>query len=805
MTRQSSLAAVILTVATLFVAMDVSAQQQFKLRQVVRTGDIAPVPAQLAFVSQFSLNAQAQVAFLADGGLFFQSGGTASIVAGFGDPAPGGGTFVRASAPALDSQGRIVFRGQVESPSTSGLFLFSGGSITQLVADGASASSGDVVFPGSPAINDAGTVVFVSLTGNGLFIDSNGNISPLVKPGDPAPGGSTFTRFSSPAINSSGQVVFTATLATGRQGVFLASGGAIAKVIAVGDVFSDGGVFFAVLGAPSINDAGDVAFSGLSNGPSSDSGLFLFSGGMLTVVVPAFTPIASLGGVSLEPQSASLNNSGQVAFISQRIPQSGSGLSVFVFSGGNVTQTMVPGQSSPDGDLFSGAFSAQINASGQVGFLSRLVQHNDALYLSSGNQLARLAGQGDPVARQPQFLFPFAFGLSNQEQALVFDSTFPGGNGLFSATPQHPNGTVALDAHVGQSVGNDGVIQGFFENFPMNGQGRIAMNVSLSSGISSILLQSSNGLTELVRASLTGGGDPAPGGGTFLGVRWSSINNLGQVAFTGFDSLRSGIYLAANGQITLAVPNSTPLPGGGGTFGSISLNAMNDLGQIAFLAQAFPAPNGIFLFSNGQFTSIARSGDPAPGGGTFRLAFPDPRFGPAIDNNGDIAFAADLSTGGRGVFLFSGGNLTRIAGPGDPSPDGSTFSSADAPTINSSGQVAFSGVNLANGPGAFLYTGGQMVKVAVPGDRINDHTILTFVDRPQVNDRGEVAFGADLSTGEAAVFIAKPRDDGDEEDAEDIVLESGPAPPPTQGFLELMKAIHPRNFFAEQSPEEPIQ
>src|SRR5262249_12225548 len=203
------------------------------------------------------------------------------------------------------------------------------------------------------------------------------------------------------------------TLATGRQGLFLVSGGAVAKIVVVGNVLAHGGVLVALQGSASINDAGEVAFSGISNGPAGDSGVFVFSGGALTVVVPAFTPIPSLGGALLQPQSASINNAGQIAFIGQRIPQTVSGVSVFTFSSGTVTQVMSPGQSSPDGDVFTGAFSAQINGSGQVGFLSRMIHQNDALYVSSGDALARIAGQGDPVAREAKFVFPFAFGLSN--------------------------------------------------------------------------------------------------------------------------------------------------------------------------------------------------------------------------------------------------------------------------------------------------------------------------------------------------------------------------------------------------------
>ena len=129
------------------------------------------------------------------------------------------------------------------------------------------------------------------------------------------------------------------------------------------------------------------------------------------MVVPGFTPIPSLGGALLVPQSASINNAGQIVFISQKIGSATSGLSVFSYTGGNIAELMSPGQLSPGGDTFTGAFNAQINNAGQVAFLSRLLQHNDALFLSSAGTLARIAGQGDTIARQPKFEFPFAFVL----------------------------------------------------------------------------------------------------------------------------------------------------------------------------------------------------------------------------------------------------------------------------------------------------------------------------------------------------------------------------------------------------------
>ena len=772
------------------------AQPNFKLKQVLVTGQAAPVPSQLSMFGPISLNDSGAVAFAADGGIFLKSGTNLSIVAGFGDRFPGGGTFLEGSNPFLTSTGDVIFRGL--TTLNGGLFRFSGGSISLLVPDASVAANGQVVFPDSPSANAAGDVAFVDLLGNGIFLLSHGTITKLAGLGDPAPGGDTFSFFSAPSINQAGQVVFNAFLASGNSGIYLADSAGVTKVIASGDTFPDGSILFTTLGDPSLNDAGDVAFAGLSTF-ASDSGVLLFSNGQISTLVPSFTPLPS--GLDLFPLSASIGNGGQVAFTAQRLDLGGS-VGVFVFSQGTVTEVMTPGTATPDGDTFTSAFDAHINSFGQVGFLSRLVQHNEAIYLSSNGDTARIAGQGDTVPRQPKFVFPFAFGFSDVGQVLVFDETFPGGIGLFNASSTPGPLNVTLDGHVGQPFGSDGVMQGFFENFTMNSLGQVVFNSDLSGGSSGIFLKTSQGLSRVVKAAFNGSGDPAPGGGAFLGVRQSSISSSGKnVAFSAFATTSGGVYVASGGQISLAVSGGDPIPGSVEPFGTVSLNAVNDQGQIAFLAQSFPFPNGIYVGANGQFTLIARDGDPAPGGGNFSLLFPDPRFGPVINNNGDVAFASELSTGGRGVFLYHQGTLTRIAGPGDPSPDGSTFFTADAPSINAFGQVAFSGETFTHGFGAFLFSAGSVQSVAIAGERIPGNVTVTFADLPQVNDFGEVAVGVGLSSGEIAVIVARPLNEEDDDPADFVPGAGAPllSAPVSRNW---MKATHPRNFSFPKRDEE---
>jgi hypothetical protein len=120
----------------------------------------------------------------------------------------------------------------------------------------------------------------------------------------------------------------------------------------------------------------------------------------------------------------------------------------------------------------------------------------------------------------------------------------------------------------------------------------------------------------------------------------------------------------------------------------------------------------MFTVSNGTLSVLALNGATAPGGGNFLLPSWDYRFGPVMNDNGNVAFATYLdASNARGVFLFANNTLTRIAGPGDSAPGGGSFLSADFPSINASGQVAFKG-QTATGTGVFLYNNGKITKVA---------------------------------------------------------------------------------------------
>ena len=69
------------------------------------------------------------------------------------------------------------------------------------------------------------------------------------------------------------------------------------------------------------------------------------------------------------------------------------------------------------------------------------------------------------------------------------------------------------------------------------------------------------------------------------------------------------------------------------------------------------------------FTPVAFLGDPAPAGGTFVNDF-EPG---GLNSQGDMAFGADVSTGGEGIFLRHNGQITELGRTGGAAPGGGSF------------------------------------------------------------------------------------------------------------------------------------
>jgi hypothetical protein len=249
------------------------------------------------------LNSSGQVAFTAMigsdySGAFLLTDGVVDDVARRNDPAPGlaGGTFSSfggscGSSITVHDQGDVAFVAR-DIPGNQGLFVRdSGGSLSAIVLSGDPAPGGGTLAQlsiGPNSMNANGDIAFRAAT-TGIYVaDSSGGVAAIARVGDSAPGtgGGTFSSFtpcSEPAINSTGDVVFTGDVTGGTtaRGLFISSGGILSAIAIEGMVSDDIGYAqgFEVGG---LTDTGTVAFEAYN-------GLYtacvcLFSDGALVVL-----------------------------------------------------------------------------------------------------------------------------------------------------------------------------------------------------------------------------------------------------------------------------------------------------------------------------------------------------------------------------------------------------------------------------------------------------------------------------------------------------------------------------------------
>jgi hypothetical protein len=454
-----------------------------------------------------------------------------------------------------------------------------------------------------------------------------------------------------------------------------------------------------------------------------------------------------------------LNAAGQIAFQGRVSGVPGAG--VFLYSKGGLTQVMRPQQPSPEGDLFRQALDPAVNSAGQVVFTGMLANHLTGIYLYSGKAITRVAGQGDPIDRKPRFTYVSALTNGGAGRVLFSASTFPGGDGVFDEdrNPIARQADPAPEGGVFTSVSLPGV----------NDRGEMAFVAGNSRGPNDLYLLSGGILNRILST-----GDPAPEGGTFSDFYNPSLNNKGEIAFVGnvFPFYNWGLYVGS-GVFRRLVSSGDPAPGGG-TFASFGHSAsLNDSGQILFSALvATPGRSGIFLWSEGSVQSVAQQGDAAPGGGSFLSVLQ-----PSMNASGQVAFGTNLTSGEWGVFLFSGGVLSSIARSGDPAPGGGTIAGASSPSLNDAGQVALQATVGSRGV-IYLFSDGVLSTIVGGQDPAPGGGVFAFVNSPQLDARSRVAFLGAVSSSTGA-FLATPYASGctgvivDTKEREAVARQSG--------------------------------
>ncbi len=241
------------------------------------------------------------------------------------------------------------------------------------------------------------------------------------------------------------------------------------------------------------------------------------------------------------------------------------------------------------------------------------------------------------------------------------------------------------------------------------------------------------------------------------------VNSRGHVAFfatVARGTATEGIFLAADGRITRIAAEGDRVPGAGtiSGFGRHPTPGMSESGAVAFAAAVAGGKTveGIFASSRSRLRTVAVAGQPAPDVPSGTLAALD---APALNDQGDIAFLASVRRGREtveAIYLHSRGKLRKLVGQGEPAPAGGVFAGFGPPVLNNRGLVAFGAVveGRAVPGGVFLWDGKQVRMLVGAGDEAPLGGVFAkFSERVALNDAGAVAFTSVLKNAPAAAGV----------------------------------------------------
>jgi len=466
-----------------------------------------------------------------------------------------------------------------------------------------------------------------------------------------------------------------------------------------------------------INNKGDILFGndlGTTNDPTSffGEGVFLRSHGQETVLASSTAPAPGGGTFDfsfLGPSSLNDQGDAALAFLLQPFGAPfGVNAGTYRYSHAThaVTPVVVPGITPvPGGGVFAGTFFGPgLNNRGDLLF-GGIVPTDKGVHIP-----------GEPYGGLGMGVFKADVG--GHITSVVSPGDPAPGGGTFDIAGDYggfwvnDRGDLAFTGHV---AGEEAIVPGF------------PPQSAFLSAIGSLYVK--NGATGQI-SSIAHAGDSAPGGGAFRQIMFPEINNRGDVLFTGDltpapDANQVlGVFLDSGGKIIPIARPGDAMPGGGHlvTASIVGGNThLNNKGDVVFNAALDTNHNGIpdtglFEWSHGHLSLIARSGTVLPGVGTVKdftfnvITTPPPTIvvpNSGADNNdrGQVLFGATLEDG-RSVMLLdtpTPANLPHNVAPISPA----TVSGAAATQGPLPGDVAVSTIlasMLAGAPTGHLAT-----------------------------------------------------------------------------------------------------
>ncbi|MEM6676881.1 MAG: choice-of-anchor tandem repeat NxxGxxAF-containing protein [Pseudomonadota bacterium] len=456
-------------------------------------------------------------------------------------------------------------------------------------------------------------------------------------------------------------------------------------IAATGSAAGGTGQTFTGFSAPKINDTGQTAFVGNTTPDSSgnDEGLFLGAptGGTTTTAFEGDTA----GGTGqtftsfFDPQ---INGAGQTAFLGfTTSDSSGNNEGVFLGAptGGTATIAFEGDAAGSTGQTFTLFNPPQINAAGQTAFRGPTTPdssgNNEGLFLGApAGGTTTVAFEGDAAGGTGQTFFRFnAPQINDTGQTAFFGFTTPDGSfndrGIFLGAPTGGTTTVAFE---GDAAGGTGQTFTDFNAPQINNAGQTAF-------FGSTTPDSSGNDRGVFLGALIGGtttiafeGDAAGGTGqTFTGFSGTNveINAAGQTAFVGdttpdSSGNDSGVFLGApsGGTTTIAFEGDAAGSTGRTFTGFIGSDIeINDTGQVAFLAST-AGGSGLFATDMmGNILDVLLFGDTVTDAtGTQRIVSNILSF--SLSDFG-IAMEVSFGGGGEGIFVAAFDQLEPVPLP----------------------------------------------------------------------------------------------------------------------------------------------
>jgi hypothetical protein len=241
------------------------------------------------------------------------------------------------------------------------------------------------------------------------------------------------------------------------------------------------------------------------------------------------------------------------------------------------------------------------------------------------------------------------------------------------------------------------------------------------------------------------------------------INASDQVAFFGrfgpkaLGLTNHGLFVGRPGTAVKKVAlNREPAPGTSGVFDALTLRGLGDDGTVIFHAWVLDGLNrysALYRWQDpGPPQLIVRAGDPAPSTGSTFGSFNPSRVW--ANGQGHMALQAPMAAGGRGIWVWNGATLEKLAAPADesPLPDNPVYDgNIQLLGFNDDDKVLFS-ANAGVGHALFVGQVGSATDVVFKrGDAVGEDFEESFLQtqRAMLNNSGTVAFLASLQNGTA--------------------------------------------------------